>query len=300
MFDQIVIVDKTNLQAWAIDELNSLSAAPIVVYDDYPTSNQEIVTRIANADAVFVSWHTPIDEEVLGNCSQVRYVGMCCSLYDEKSANVDIQFARTKGMVVKGVRDYGDEGVAEYIVSEVIGLCKGLGDVMWKTHPVELSSVKFGIIGFGATGQMLAHRLLAFGAKVYYYNRSRKLVQEEQGVEYLPLDDLLAEVDVISLHLPRHTNILGQEEFEKYGRGKILINTSLDLVFDKDAFLQWVVKEGNFALFDADGIGDCQDEFEPYGNIISTTKVSGVTVEAKRRLSEKVLKNVRSFFEESK
>lgn len=59
-------------------------------------------------------------------CPNLRYIGMCCSLYEEKSANVDIAAAREKGIVVTGVKDYGDEGVVEYVISELVRYLHGL------------------------------------------------------------------------------------------------------------------------------------------------------------------------------
>lgn len=82
----------------------------------------------------------------------IRYIGMCCSLYDERSANVDIPAARARGIEVRGVRDYGDEGVAEFTLSELIRLLKGLGPHQWQSEPIELQQRKLGIIGMGATG----------------------------------------------------------------------------------------------------------------------------------------------------
>ncbi len=53
---------------------------------------------------------------------------MCCSLYDDESSNVAVKFARGQGIVVKGIRDYGDPGVVEFIVSELVRLLHGFGE----------------------------------------------------------------------------------------------------------------------------------------------------------------------------
>jgi phosphoglycerate dehydrogenase-like enzyme len=65
---------------------------------------------------VLLSSNARIDREVLLACPDLRYVGMCCSLYSEESANVDIPCARERGILVKGIRDYGDRGVVEYVL----------------------------------------------------------------------------------------------------------------------------------------------------------------------------------------
>lgn len=192
--------------------------------------------RIQDADCVLVSWRTKIDREVIASHPSIRYIGMCCSLYDERSANVDIAAARAHGIEVRGVRDYGDEGVAEFVMSELIRLLKGLGPHQWLSEPVELQQRKLGIIGMGATGQILAHRASAFGMRVQYFSRSRKPDCEQEGYEYVPLRDLLQTSEIISMHLPRNTKLLGPEEFAALGHGKILVNTSLGAPFEAAAF----------------------------------------------------------------
>ncbi|TKG89822.1 dihydrofolate reductase [Puteibacter caeruleilacunae] len=295
MFKQIVIIDKTGLQDWAIEQLSKYSEKPIKIYDDIPTSEEEAAKRIEAADCVFVSWSTQLTAKVLSNAKDLKYVGMCCSLYDKKSANVDIDYASNNGITVKGVRDYGDEGLVEFVISELIRLLKGIGKQQWKEDAVELNGRKVGIIGMGATGKMLADRLQAFGAKVYYYNRSRKLHAEEDGCSYLPLNELLETTEIISLHLPKNTNILEEREFKKFGNGKILINTSLGLTFDISAFNNWISDQTNYAIFDGDGIGQHKQEFDGLENVISSEVVSGWTKEAQERLSEKVLDNLFEF-----
>ncbi|NOU62014.1 NAD(P)-dependent oxidoreductase [Marinifilum caeruleilacunae] len=294
-FKQIVIIDKTGLQDWAIEKLSKLSENPIKIYDDVPGSEEEAAIRIEEADCVFVSWSTQLTAKVLSNAKNLKYVGMCCSLYNKESANVDIDFANNHAITVKGIRDYGDEGLVEYVISELIRLIKGIGEKQWKKDAVELTGRKIGIIGMGATGKMLADRLQAFGAKLYYYNRSRKPQAEKDGIKYLPLNELLESTEIISLHLPKNTNILGEREFKQFGKGKILINTSLGLTFDKSAFDKWISAPSNYGIFDGDGMGTFRDEFDQLENIISSEVVSGWTIEAQERLSKKVLDHVIEF-----
>ena len=152
-FNKIVCVDKTKLRDWALEELQKYSEEKIENYIDYPESEEEVLQRIGDAEVVFVSWHTPIDESIIKKCPSLKYIGMCCRLYDDESDNVAVQFARANGIVVKGIRDYGDPGVVEFIISEMVRLFHGLGEHQWKDMPVELTDKKFGIIGLGTTGQ---------------------------------------------------------------------------------------------------------------------------------------------------
>jgi len=297
MFQQIVIVDKSGLKDWAIEEVKGFSPNPIKSFDDFPKEKDEIIERIKEADCVFVSPRTKLDAEILNHCKNLKYVGMCCSLYDKYSANVDIDFCEGKNITVKGIRDYGDVGVVEFIVSELIRLVKGLGENQWKAEPLELVSQKVGIIGLGTTGKMVADMLRVFGAQVKYFSRTRKPDAEQEGIEYLTLQELLKESDIISLHLPRNSSVMNTAAFEIFGEGKILMNTSLGLTFDKSAFENWISNKNNYAIFDSDGIGAFREEFKKYPNVISTHIVSGRTKEAYDRLSEKVLKNVVDFMD---
>lgn len=297
MFNQIVIIDKTGLKDWALEKLKGHSENPVIVYNDIPSDVPEAIDRIKEADAVFVSHKTRLGEEVLSQCKNLKYVGMCCSLYDNKSANVDVDYGEKHGIVVKGIRDYGDDGLVEFVISELIRLIKGTGNRQWKPEPLELTNRKVGIIGLGASGTMLARRLHAFGSQISYFSRTRKPLAEKDGMKFLPLHELLQWAEIISLHLPRNTSILNEKEFEILGSGKILVNTSIGFTFEKTAFENWISDKTNFAIFDSDGIGAFKKEFENHENVISTDVISGRTSEALERLSHKVLKNLDDYLD---
>ncbi len=218
---------------------------------------------------------------------------MCCTLIDEKSANVDIAATRERRIEVLGVRDYGDEGVIEFIISELVRLLKVTGQHQWKPVDLELTGQKLGIIGMGTLGTMLARAAQLFGMEVYYFSRTRKPDVEERGATYLELDQLLQEVDIISTYLPRNTVIL-MNKLKLFGTGKILINTSLGPTFDVQEFCQWIQEPGNYAIFDGDALEGHRDELVKYPRVIYTDKVVGWTQQAKERLSQKVLENIHS------
>jgi lactate dehydrogenase-like 2-hydroxyacid dehydrogenase len=294
-FKKIVCIDKTKLKPWAIKELQEHSEEKITNYTDYPQSKKEVIDRIGDAEVVFVSWHTKIDEEVIKQCPNLQYIGMCCSLYDDESANVAVNFARERGITVTGIRDYGDPGVVELIISELVRLLHGLGELQWKDMPLELTQRKIGIIGLGVTGQLLAECLMPFGAALYYFSRTRKPKWEEKGVKYLPLEELLETVDILSIHLPRNTEILQKKEFEKFGSGKILINTSLGLPFEENAFSHWMKNTANFAIFDGDGKKELSEGTEELDRVITASKSAGWSAETHERLAQKVMENFRNF-----
>jgi len=253
-FKKIVVVDNCGLTPEIIEKISELSVEPIKLYLDIPVSDAVIVERISDADCVLVSWQTKISEHVLRSVKSVKYIGMCCSLYDEKSANVDIAEARRRGIVVKGVRDYGDEGSVEFIFSQLIFLLKGMGAHKWRNESTELTNKKIGIIGFGTLGQLVARTAQHFGMEVYYYSRTRKVDLETDQLKYLPLDEMMRMCDIVSTHLPRNTRILSAKEFKIKKKNSILINTSIGLTFDKDAFVDWITNDRtSYAIFDGCG-----------------------------------------------
>lgn len=295
-FNKIVCVDHTKLEDWAIEELQKYSEAEVEVFKDNPESEKELLERIGEAEAIIVSWKTQIPKSVIEKCSHLKYIGMACSLYDDESANVAVDFAREKGIIVKGIFDYGDPGVIEFIISELIQLLHGFGENQWRKMPVELTDRKIGIIGLGTTGQLLAEALLPLGADVYYYSRSRKKEFEAKGLQYLSLEELLKTSEIITLHLPKNTKLLVEQEFETFGSGKILINTSLGLPFEEKAFVNWIKAEGNFAIFDGDGGASLSEDTKRIDRVISHKKSAGWSAETQRRLSEKVLENLKAYF----
>ena len=84
-----------------------------VFYDTEPETDEEVIRRIGDSDAIFVSYTRPVGAKILSACPNLKYIGMGCSLYSEESSNVDIAYAKEHGITVNGIRVYGDEGVAE-------------------------------------------------------------------------------------------------------------------------------------------------------------------------------------------
>ena len=295
-FKKITIIDNCGLVSPEVEKIALLSEAVMTIHNDFPETETEIIARFGDSDCILVSWHTKISAEILRACPKLKFIGMCCSLYDEKSANVDIVEARKLGIEVKGVRDYGDEGTVEFMFAQLICLIKGLGKNKWRAEPTELGNKSIGIIGLGTLGQMVAKTAIYFGMKVFYFSRTRKYELEETGITFLPLDVLMERCDIITTLLPKNTQLLTEQEFKIKKRNSILINTSLGLTFEKEPFLDWMKRDKtSFTIFDACGFGNCADEFARYENIILSDQFSGFTTEAKKRLSQKVLLNLTTY-----
>ena len=206
-FDKLVAVEPVNMLPADEARLGAY-AREVVVHRDIPQSADEAVRRIGGADAVLVSSTTRLTADILGRCPGLRYVGMCCSLYSPESANVDIRYAAGRGITVTGIRDYGDEGVVEYVVSELVRCLHGYGQEPWLGAPSEITGLKAGFVGLGASGGMIARALAGFGADVAYFARSAKPWAEAEGYRFMPLADLLGRSDVVLCCLNRGTVLL--------------------------------------------------------------------------------------------
>lgn len=293
--NKIVAIEPVFLKEETRAEIRSL-CKEAVFYDEEARDAEEIRRRIGDADGIFVSFKHPIGEEILSACPNLKYIGMCCSLYSEKSSNVDIAYARAHNIAVTGIRDYGDDGVAEYVVSQLVQILQGTnGFSPFLGQESELKGIRAGILGMGATAQSIASALSFFGTEISYYSRTRKPeLEQEKGYRYKDLEALLRESDVICSCLSKNVTLLRSRELEWMGPNKILFNTSLSPSFDPDAFQKWLEKENTWYFCDTlMGLGG--EALLKRPNVFCLKKSSGTTIQAVDRLNEKVLRNLKDY-----
>ncbi len=300
MFNKLAAVEPVSLVPSAETQLHNF-AKEIIMYQDSPVDDNELIQRIGDADAVLVSYTTAIGKAVIDACPNLRYIGMCCSLYSPESANVDISAANEKNITVTGIRDYGDPGVVEYVLSELIRYLHGFGNKQWQELPMELTDLKVGILGLGTTGQLIADALLALGSDLYYYSRTRKPDQEQRQIKYLPLHDLLKTTDVLFCCLNKNVILLHEEELKIFGNHKIIFNTSIGPSHDPAALTGWL-NEGNNEFFcdTAGALGDPSGALLKHPHVNCMNISSGRTKQAFDRLSQKVLDNIQTYLDNNK
>ncbi|MDH6313998.1 lactate dehydrogenase-like 2-hydroxyacid dehydrogenase [Parabacteroides sp. PFB2-10] len=292
MFRKLVAIEPVSLIPSAEKALYSF-AEEVVMYPDIPADDNEVAARIGDADAVLLSYTSRINRTALEQCPKVKYIGMCCSLYSPESANVDIRYANERGITVTGIRDYGDEGVVEYVISELVRCLHGFDQEPWDGMAREITGLKAGIIGLGKSGGMIADALKFFGADIAYYARSEKEEARGKGYRFLPLQELLAESEVVCCCLNKNTVLLHEAEFASLGNRKILFNTGLSPAWDEAPFTQWL--EGDNLCF-CDTIGALGGEHLLSHPHVRCMQVStGRTRQAFDRLSEKVLRNLSEY-----
>ncbi|MCI6673816.1 dihydrofolate reductase [Treponema ruminis] len=294
-FEKLVEVGPVGLTAWAEKELETY-ARQVIRHDTLPADDADLVRRIGDADALLTRTLPVIGADVLSAAPRLKYVGMCCSLYSKESANVDIGYAETHGITVTGIRDYGDHGVTEYVIYQLVRILHGYDYPRWKALPLEITGLKVGFVGMGASGTMTAQALQMLGAEIHYFARSVKPEREAEGMRFQPLDELLAWCDVVVTCLNKNVVLLHEKQFEALGEGKIMCNTSIGPASDMDALKRWIDNPRNIFCSDTKGgIGPIADMVMGRENVICPDASAGMTSQAYDLLGRKVLDNIRNF-----
>src|SRR5690554_837362 len=299
MFKKLVGIEPLDLIPSAELKLQEF-AEEVILFRDIPKDDQQIIDRISDADAVLLSYTSTLNKNILEKCPNVVYIGMCCSLYSPETANVDIHYANERRIKVTGIRDYGDEGVVEYVVSELVRCLHGFGsdkngqpEKPWDGVPREITGLKVGIVGLGKSGGMIADAVSFFGAEITYFARSEKAEAREKGYRFMPLGELLSQNEVVITCLNKNTVLLGEEEFEHLGNHKILFNTGLSPAWEEAPFAHWLEGD-NLCYCDTPGaLGG--EKFLSHPHVRCMGVSSGRTRQAFDRLSEKVLANLSEY-----
>lgn len=221
----------------------------LTVYDRTPVDdNAEIIRRIGDAEAVYTN-KTPLNREVFEACPSIRFVCLLATGYNV----VDVDCAKEKGIPVCNVPSYGSDAVSQFAIGLLLEICHHIGhhsqtvkDGKWQNcadwcywdYPlIELAGKTMGIIGFGRIGQRTGAIAKALGMKVLAYDSHTS--EAGTGIaNYVDLDTLFAQSDVIALHCPLFPStqgIINSENISKMKDGVILINNSRGpLVVEQD------------------------------------------------------------------
>jgi glycerate dehydrogenase len=168
----------------------------------------------------------------------------------------------------------------------------------WDAPITELAGKTFGIVGLGNIGMRVAQIALAFGMKVKAFSSKQQL---PAGIEKLSMDELLATVDVLSLHCPltdstRH--LINKESLKKMKPSAILINTGRGPLIDDDAVAE-ALEEGRLGAFCADVMTveppAADNKLQKQPNAYITPHIAWASTEARVRLIQVATENVRCF-----
>jgi glycerate dehydrogenase len=275
------------------------------------TDSGEVIRRIGDAEAVITN-KTPVGADVFGACPSIRYVGVLATGYNI----VDVDAAKATGAVVTNIPTYGTAAVGQFAIALLLEICHHIGhhdravhEGRWENNPdwcfwdyplIELAGKTMGIIGFGRIGQTTGTIAKALGMKVLAFDSFQNDAGRQIG-DYVSLDDLLKQSDVVALHcplFPETTGIINRATIAKMKDGVIILNNSRGpLVAEQD--LADAQNSGKVAAAGLDVVssepvkGD--NPLLKAKNCIISPHISWASKESRQRLMDIAVENLNAF-----
>ena len=272
------------------------------------------VERARGADIV-VTNKTRIPAEVLDALPECRFVAALATGYDV----VDIAAAARRGIPVSNVPGYGAESVAQFVMAQLLALCRRveLHDALvrrgewhargeftfWATPQVELAGKTMGVVGFGAIGRRVAELALAFGMKVLAHAPRPKEPLASPDFAFAGLDELFSAADAVSLHCPltpENEGFVNARLIDLMKPGGFFVNTARGKLVN-EADLAHALDSGHLAgaALDVLSVEPPQDSnpLLKAQNCLITPHMAWASLTARRRLMAIAVENIRGFIE---
>lgn len=295
-------------------DLSGFSALGEVIKYDFSTSEQAR-ERTRDADVIILN-KVEVNEASIGEAKNLKLVCVTAT----GTNNLDKEYLAKRGIAWKNVAGYSTETVAQHTFALLFYLFEKLnyydnyvksekyvGDVSF-THFDhvfhELNGKTWGIIGLGNIGRRVADIAKLFGCRVIYYSTSGK--NNQPGYERVEFDELLAQSDIVSVHAPltdETKDLMDAEAFSKMKSSAIFLNLGRGpIVVEKD--LADALDDGVIAAAGLDVLSvEPMQEDNPLRRIkdseklIITPHIAWASVEARTRLMQIILEQVKSFYE---
>jgi D-3-phosphoglycerate dehydrogenase len=269
------------------------------------TDRPALLAAVADADAVLVRSATRVDAEVLDAARRLRVVARAGVGLD----NVDVRTATQHGVMVVNAPTSNIVSAAELAVALLLAAARHVSPAhaalragQWQRSRftgVELYEKTLGIVGLGRIGVLVAQRLAAFGMDVIAYDPYVQAGRAAQmGVRMVPLEELMAEADFVSVHLPKTpetVGLIGAEQLALARPGLVLVNAARGGIVDEQALYD-ALKTGRIgaAGLDVYAVEPCTDSplFE-LDNVVATPHLGASTEEAQEKAGIAVARSVR-------
>jgi D-3-phosphoglycerate dehydrogenase / 2-oxoglutarate reductase len=267
-------------------------------------SPDQLKEAVVGAQAIVIRSATQVDSEVLEAGTDLEVVGRAGIGLD----NVDVEAATRRGVMVVNAPESNILSAAEHAMALLLAQARNIPQAhaslvggKWersKWEGVELHGKTLGVIGLGRIGALVAQRALSFGMRLYAYDPYVSPERAKQmGVELMPLEDLLAEADFVSIHLPKSaetTGLIGRDLLEKAKPGIRIVNAARGGIVDEEA-LASAIRSGRVAgaAFDVFSSEPCTDSplFELDG-VVVTPHLGASTVEAQDKAGTTIAEQV--------
>jgi D-lactate dehydrogenase len=292
--------------------------------------NEETAAPYADAEAVSTFIRSELSAAALRQIPGLGFIATRSTGVD----HIDLDYCRAAGLAVSNVPDYGDHTVAEHAFALLLALSRRVLPAVERTRRgdfstdglcgFDLAGKTIGVIGMGRIGRRAASIARGFNMQVLAFDVAPDLeAAAALGVRHVPLDELLANSDVITLHVPGEAgtrHLIGAREFARMKSGVVLINTSRGGAVDAVALLQ-ALASGRLAAAGLDvvseerALGEEAEIFRvaaeapveqlralvadhallSHPNVIVTPHIAYNTREAVERITETTLENIAAF-----
>jgi glycerate dehydrogenase len=304
---KIVILDGYTANPGDLSWKELETLGELVVYER--TSADETVARAADADVVLTN-KVLITKEVMAQLPRLKYVGVLATGYNV----VDIEAAHHRGIIVTNVPAYSTESVAQMVFAHLLTVTNRVehyavqnraerwtnsADFSYSdTLLTELAGKSFGIVGLGNIGKRVAQIAQAFGMNVIALTSKTTL---PEGIKKASLIELLAQSDVLSLHCPLTPDthhLINADTLKLMKPTSILINTGRGPLVDDQAVAD-ALKAKRLYAFCADVLTEeppkADNPLLGLPNAYTTPHIAWATVEARARLIQVAIDNVKAF-----
>ncbi len=273
-----------------------------------PMSRMELGEEIEKGyDGILTLLNDKIDEELLAHDKngQLKVIANYTVGYD----NIDVAACTKRNIKVSNApSDEVNESVAEFTWALILTMTRRINEAAEFMHNAAykgwdpevflgswVAGKTLGLVGMGRIGGMVAKRAASFGVKVIYYNR-----KPLDGVEYEyknNLDELIAQSDYVSLHVPltaETTHLINKRNLDKFKKSAFLINTARGPVVDEVEVVE-ALRAGFLAGYAADVFENEPDphpELIQMENVVLTPHIASATVEARRAMLKVAINNL--------
>lgn len=214
-------------------------------YTTKETDQDKLLERIREAEILMLA-NQPLSADLINKCPNLKMLDIAFTGVD----HVGLDAARARGIVACNAAGYSTNAVAELTFGLAISAIRNIvpcdarcraGSTKDGLVGFELFGKTFGVVGTGAIGCRVAKIAQAFGCKVLAYSRTEKAELTVAGVQYVTLDELLAQSDFVSLHVPMTAataKLINAAAIAKMKDGAVLINTARGGVVDSAALAE--------------------------------------------------------------
>jgi glyoxylate reductase len=266
----------------------------------------DLLALVAGAEAVLTLLHDRVDAELFDAAGpQLRCVANVAVGYD----NVDLEAAKERGVVVTNTPEVLDDATADLTIGLLLAATRRIaeGDRLvrsgkpwsWGMGFMLGSSLRgklLGIVGLGGIGRRVAERARAFGMEIAYHSRHPAPAEAALDAERMPLERLLAEADVLSLHCPltpETHHLIGAAELEAMKPSAVLVNAARGPVVDERALAE-ALASGQIAAAGLD-VYEREPQVEPrlleLDNVVLAPHLGSATVETRTAMAELAARN---------